>query len=171
MEIRKIALSDQKAFCDFEDELLEDKRTNPFIEWWPIEDFKAFVSQSNLSELKQLDQSYSPFTRYFAFVDGAIAGFVICFWEMEHPDCLTLGHLGYMVAPSFRHQGVAQALIDFALSQYRSRNIGRLLLAAHKDNQASRQLIEKIGARMIAQETVNHMGNQLKLVRYELIIS
>ncbi|MGV3010174.1 GNAT family N-acetyltransferase [Streptococcus thoraltensis] len=168
MEIRKMTLRDQRAFLEFEDELLEDKRSNPFVEWWPVEDFEDFVAKSDASEVKQSGQTYSTYTRYFAFIEGAIVGFVICFWEMNHPDCLKLGHLGYMVAPSFRHRGIAQALVAFALKQYRCLGIEHILIAAHEENHASRQLIEKLGGRLIALETVNHLGKKLKTARYEL---
>ncbi|MEQ9763101.1 GNAT family N-acetyltransferase [Streptococcus jiangjianxini] len=168
MAIRKITLSDQMAFLDFEDELLEDKRRNPFVEWWPVEDFEDFVTESDISEIKQSNQNTPTYTRYFAFVEGAIAGFVICFWEMAHPDCLKLGHIGYIVAPSFRHQGVAQSLIAFALQQYRSLGIDSVLVVAHEKNAPSRQLIEKLGGRLLALEMVNHLGRHLETAKYEL---
>ncbi|MGT2832573.1 GNAT family N-acetyltransferase [Streptococcus halotolerans] len=168
MDIRKISLSDQLAFLDFEDELLEDKRHNPFVEWWPVEDFEDFVMRSDMSDIKQSGQHNPTYTRYFAFVEGAIAGFVICFWEMTHPDCLKLGHIGYIVAPSFRHQGVAQSLIAFALKQYRSLGIDSVLVVAHEKNNPSRRLIEKLGGQLLALEMVNHLGRNLETARYEL---
>ncbi len=98
MEIRKIQLSDQAAYYRFERDMLEDKKTNPFVEWWAVEGFLKFVSDSESSEIRRGLQSWSTYTRYFAFIDGEIAGFVTCFWEMDHPDCLKLGHIGYMIA-------------------------------------------------------------------------
>ena len=58
MEIRKMTLRDQRAFLEFEDELLEDKRSNTFVEWWPVEDFEDFVAKSDASEVKQSGQTY-----------------------------------------------------------------------------------------------------------------
>lgn len=168
MEIRKIRRSDEQVFRLLEQALLEDKATNPFVEWWQVEDFGKFVAQSDQSEIKQVDQTWSPFTRYFAIVDGQLAGFVICFWEMDHPDCLKLGHLGFMVSPSWRRQGIASCLLRFALNQYRERQVEEVLIATDQTNLPCRSLIESFGGTLVALEAVPYLGKELESARYRL---
>lgn len=168
MEFRKIKLTDEEAYQQFEAVMLEDKKTNPFVEWWHVYDFQQFVANSDQSEIRQENQSWSPYTRYFAFLDGAIAGVVICFWEMEHPDCQTLGHVGYMVAPAFRHQGIASQLVRFAQNKYRERGISQFYLVTDQKNEASRSLIGKLGGKLSDLEEIDYRGTKMQSARYIL---
>ncbi|WP_277290850.1 GNAT family N-acetyltransferase [Streptococcus orisratti] len=166
MEIRKIKSCDQEDFEKFNAAMLADKENNPFVEWWDVSDFDEFVRQSDQSEVKLSNQTWPPFTRYFAFSSGQIAGLVICFWELDHPDCQTLGHFGYMVAPSFRRQGLASRLFTFALEHYRQLGSNQVFVATDEDNVASRSLIEKMGGQLLALETIPYYDKVLKSARY-----
>ena len=168
LDFRKITLADEEAYRAFEAAMLEDKKVNPHVEWWYVEDFPKFVSNSEESELKQEGQIWSTYTRYFAFLDEKIVGFVICFWEMDHPDCQTLGHVGYMVAPAFRRQGLATAFVNFAQDRYREKGIPSILLATDQDNLASRGLIEKMGGQLVALEEIDYQGQKRQSARYRL---
>ena len=168
LNFRKITLTDEEAYRAFEAAMLEDKKVNPHVEWWYVEDFPKFVSNSEESELKQEGQIWSTYTRYFAFLDEKIVGFVICFWEMDHPDCQTLGHVGYMVAPAFRRQGLATAFVNFAQDRYREKGIPSILLATDQDNLASRGLIEKMGGQLVALEEIDYQGQKRQSARYRL---
>ena len=168
LDFRKITLADEDAYREFEAAMLEDKKVNPHVEWWYVEDFPKFVSNSEASELKQEGQIWSTYTRYFAFLDEKIVGFVICFWEMDHPDCQTLGHVGYMVAPAFRRRGLATAFVKFALDQYRKKGITSILLATDQDNLASRGLLEKMGGQLVALEDIDYQGQKRQSARYRL---
>jgi predicted acetyltransferase len=168
LNFRKITLTDEEAYREFEAAMLEDKKVNPHVEWWYVEDFLKFVSNSEESEIKQEGQSWSTFTKYYAFLDEKIVGFVICFWEMEHPDCQILGHVGYMVAPAFRRQGLATAFVNFAQDRYREKGIPSLLLTNDQDNLASRGLIEKMGGQLMALEEIDYQGQKRQSARYRL---
>ena len=171
LNFRKITLADEEAYRAFEAAMLEDKKVNPHVEWWYVEDFPKFVSNNEESELKQEGQIWSTYTRYFAFLDEKIVGFVICFWEMDHPDCQTLGHVGYMVAPAFRRRGLAPAFVNFALDQYRKKGITSILLATDQDNLASRGLLEKMGGQLVALEGIDYQGQKRQSARYRLATS
>ena len=155
LDFRKITLADEEAYRAFEAAMLEDKKVNPHVELEYEDDFEKIVRRSAQSELKQEGQTWSTYTKYYAFLNEKIVGVVICFWEMEHPDCQTLGHVGYMVAPAFRRQGLATAFVNFALEQYRKKGIPSLLLATDQDNLASRGLIEKMGGQLVALEDID----------------
>lgn len=168
MEVRKITLADKSAFQIFEEAMLSDKKVNPFVEWWKTDNFENDVAVSDASEMKKEGQTWSPFTRYFGFIDGEVAGFVICFWEIEHPDCQKLGHLGYMVAPAFRKQGVASELVQFGLERYREKGVYSIYIAMDEKNVASRKTAEKAGGRLLGTFDIDFQGRQLKSVRYEV---
>lgn len=168
LNFRKIALADEEAYREFEATMLEDKKNNPFVELAYVEDFEEIVARNAQSEIQQGGQSWSTFTKYYAFLDEKIVGFVICFWEMEHPDCQTLGHVGYMVAPAFRRQGLATAFVNFAQDRYREKGIPSLLLATDQDNLASRGLIEKMGGQLVALEEIDYQGQKRQSARYRL---
>ena len=53
LNFRKITLTDEEAYREFEAAMLEDKKVNPHVEWWYVEDFLKFVSNSEESEIKQ----------------------------------------------------------------------------------------------------------------------
>ncbi|WP_161980500.1 GNAT family N-acetyltransferase [Streptococcus sp. S784/96/1] len=168
MEVRKISLEDKNAFQRFEEAMLRDKQINPFVEWWETVNFENYVADSDSSEIKKDGQSWSTFTRYFAFDKGDILGMLICFWEIEHPDCQKLGHLGYMVAPAFRKQGVAFELVQYGLERYREKGISSIYIAMDEKNVASRKIAEKTGGRLLGTFDIDFQGRQLKSVRYEV---
>lgn len=168
IDYRKLTLADEAAYRSFEAAMLEDKKKNPFVEWWQVEDFARFVSMSDQSETKQEGQAWSPYTRYFAFVGEEIVGFVICFWELDHPDCLKLGHVGYMVAPAYRRQGIASQLLTLALEHYRQRQVSSILIVTHEDNWPCRHLVEKQGGDLLALEPLHHLGDTFCAARYRL---
>lgn len=168
LDFRKITLADEDAYRAFEAAMLEDKKVNPHVELEYEDDFEKIVRRSAQSELKQEGQTWSTYTKYYAFLDEKIVGFVICFWEMDHPDCQILGHVGYMVAPAFRRQGLATAFVNFALDQYRKKGITSILLATDQDNLASRGLLEKMGGQLVALEDIDYQGQKRQSARYRL---
>ena len=168
LNFRKITSADEEAYRAFEATMLEDKKINPFVELEYVEDFEEIVARNTQSEIQQGGQSWSTFTKYYAFLDEKIVGFVICFWEMDHPDCQILGHVGYMVAPAFRRQGLATAFVNFAQDRYREKGIPSLLLATDQDNLASRGLIEKMGGQLVALEEIDYQGQKRQSARYRL---
>lgn len=150
MEIRKLELSDQVAFEEFQAKLLDEKAAgNSFIETKKVEDFAAFVEKSKRFETQTDNPDWSTSTNYYAFVDESIVGRIGCRWQIEKGDLLRIGgHIGYATAPDFRQQGVMTKLLAFALEQYRQRGIKRVLITAREDNLPSRKTIEKVGGKL-----------------------
>ena len=168
LNFRKITSADEEAYRAFEAAMLEDKKNNSFVELEYVEDFEEIVARNTQSEIQQEGQTWSTFTKYYAFLNEKIVGFVICFWEMDHPDCQILGHVGYMVAPAFRRQGLATAFVNFAQDRYREKGITSILLATDQDNLASRGLIEKMGGQLMALEEIDYQGQKRQSARYRL---
>ena len=62
----------------------------------------------------------------------------------QHPVRLG-GHVGYVVAPSYRRKGYATEMLRQTLPIARSVGLGRILLTCDDDNVASRRVIELNG--------------------------
>lgn len=166
---RKLRLEDEEAYRTFEATMLEDKKVNPFVEFnEDVEDFEKIVARNVQSEIKQEEQTWSTYTKYFVFLDEKVVGYVICFWEMDHSDCQKLGHIGYMVAPDFRRQGMATTFVRFALERYLEKGVSSVLIATDQDNLPSRGLIEKLGGQLVALEEINYQGRKRWSARYQL---
>jgi len=58
------------------------------------------------------------------------------------------GHIGYCVAPAYRGQGVATAMLRAAVQLCRERGIERVLVTCDTDNLGSRKVIERCGGRL-----------------------
>lgn len=170
MEIRRIRLEDKSAFERFESAMLKDKETNPFVESGKTEDFAAYVTKSDRSEVRQEGQTWSTYTHYFAFLDGEIAGLLSCFWDIDHPDCLELGHLGYMLAPSFRGQGRAGELVSFGLARFREKGATKIYIAMDEDNLVSRKTAEKVGGKFLGIAKIDYRGQELTSAKYEVLL-
>ena len=170
MEIRQLTVADQKAFERFEKAMLEDAKVNPFTEWRETGDFESFVRQSDLSESRQEGQTWSTYTRFYGFIDGEIVGLLSCFWDIDHPDCQTLGHLGYMVAPSFRGNGIASQLVSYGLERYRERGVRSIYIAMAVDNMASRKTAEKAGGNLLGIFQIAFQGKLVESAKYEVIL-
>jgi len=74
------------------------------------------------------------------------------------------GHIGYIVRPSARGQGVASAMLKFVLSTPAAHGIGRLLLTCDEDNTASERVILRNGGEY--ESTVSPSGRPVGKKRY-----
>lgn len=150
MEIRRIELSDEVAFRNFQALLLAEKAAgNVFVETKKVDDFVAFVEKSKRFETQTDNPDWSTSTSYYAFIDGEIAGRIGCRWELDKGDLATVGgSIGYVVSPKYRQQGVATALLNFALEEYHKRGIDKVLITANVANLPSRRTAEKLGGQL-----------------------
>lgn len=101
MEIRKLDFGDEAAYRAYQAALENDD--NPFITTREIGDFKTFVENSRAQETQMTNPDYSTVTKYYAFVNGAIAALISCRWQLEKGALATIGgHIGYQTSPEFR---------------------------------------------------------------------
>lgn len=152
--IRELEAEDCTAFlryaADWENDTSPFKidETNYYNEI-SAENFRDWQEKIRLEETVVESLNWSTCTKYFAFVDGEIAGVISCRWQIEKGILLEWGgHIGYGVAPSFRGHHLAEKLVKFALEKYRSRGILKVMISANKGNFASRKTIEHCGGHL-----------------------
>lgn len=162
MEIRKLDVNDEAAYRAYQMSLENDN--NPFITTREIGDFKTFVENSRAQETQTTNPDYSTMTKYYAFVNGAIAALISCRWQLEKGNLATIGgHIGYQTAPAFRRQGIMTKLLSFALERYAERGINPVFITAREDNVASRKTIENAGGVL---ENIIDLEDGHRLARY-----
>lgn len=82
-----------------------------------------------------------PETTYWGTIDEQVVGRIALRHELNANLSEFGGHIGYEVRPSFRHQGVATAMLKSLLLTSKAKEIGRLLLTCAPDNVASNKTI------------------------------
>lgn len=121
------------------------------------ENFPDWLAELEREKTTPANPNYSTANKYFAFINGEIAGVISCRWQIEKGILLEWGgHIGYGVAPSFRGQGIAEQMLKQVLPEYRKRGIMKVMISAEADNIASRKTIEQAGG--ILENTVEVGG-------------
>ena len=108
-----------------------------------------------LEKMASLDESLHPWQTYWMIVVSAenigagLAGF------KGVPDAEGSAEIGYGIAPSYQNQGymseAVRVLVEWALGQ----SICNVVTATEVENPASRRLLEKLGARLLAENTTS----------------
>lgn len=147
MEIRRLELSDEAAFRQFQDILLEEKVHNPFIETKKVDDFPAYIAKCQQNEVDTGNPDWATSTNFYYFLDGEIVARIGCRWELKGTLATVGGHIGYVTRTDYRGRGIMKKLLAFALEKYADRGIEEVLITARKDNMPSRGTIEHFNAR------------------------
>lgn len=168
MEIGKITLSDESAYRRFEADLLEESKVNPFIEISKVDDFKAFVAENESSGHPSHDQGRPAYSQYFTFVNGDIAGFVICFWDKDNQETNDLGEVGFMISKDYRRQGIATQLVTRASRIYQEKGYDRFSMVTDRDNIPSCRFIESLGGQLEKVAEIDYFGQKKMSAKYWL---
>jgi predicted acetyltransferase len=149
LELRRPSLDLQRTFLDGLDELDGGERsswiylgaTPPAL---PRGDFAAY-----LQRLREREHAppppLVPDTTYWAIRGSEMVGRISLRHTLTEPLRREGGHIGYIVRPSARRQGVATEMLRQLLATDRARSLGRLLLTCEEDNLASEKSIRKSG--------------------------
>lgn len=101
LEIRRLDLSDAEAFMDYIHNWSTD--TSPFkidaVKTYAevnLDNFAEYVEKIRKEEISAEKPDWSTATKYFAFINGQIAGEISCRWQIEKGILLEWGgHIGY----------------------------------------------------------------------------
>lgn len=164
-EIRRLKVSDEPAFRDFEASLLAEKTAgNHFVQTKKVEDFPAFVRRLERFETQTDSPDWSTATNFYYFLDGVLVARIGCRWELDKGDLRSVGgHIGYVTRPEYRGRGIMSDLLTFSLAEYQKRDINLVLITALADNLASRRTIEKAGGSL---ENIITLADGQDLARY-----
>lgn len=106
--------------------------------------FQDYVSSLLLRE-RQAPQGFVRDSVYWAIISDKIVGRISLRHELNDFLAKAGGHIGYIVRPTWRGQGVATEMLRQVLMADRARSIGKLLLTCDDDNVASEKTIVKNG--------------------------
>jgi predicted acetyltransferase len=112
--------------------------------WLPGSDFEPYV-QALLDREQAPQQGLVPETIYWAVRQSEVVGRISLRHFLNEALLREGGHVGYIVRPSARRQGVASEMLRQLLLTGRARSLGRLLLTCDEDNLASEKSIRKNG--------------------------
>jgi predicted acetyltransferase len=111
----------------------------------PRRDFAKFVADLRARETEVPAPGWVRDTTYWAVLENGGASEVVGRIAFRHEltDFLLLagGHIGYIVRPSYRRQGLATRMLGLLLETERARALGRVLLTCNADNAASEKTI------------------------------
>lgn len=108
----------------------------------PKKDFDQYVQDL-------LDREHTPpsgwikDTIYWAMIDDQMVGRISLRHELNDFLRKIGGHIGYIVRPSFRGQGIATEMLRQVLLTKKAKEIGKVLLTCDENNLASQKTILK----------------------------
>lgn len=120
-----------------------------------VEDFGAYVENRALME--DPDEPMAPGLVHCSFRwivddtwtdDGPLLGFLAIRHALTRPLWDAHGHVGYSVRPSARGRGIAVDALRAGLVEATALGIDPVLVTCHRDNDASRRVLEKAGGRL-----------------------
>ena len=106
---------------------------------------------------------------YWALADNEIVGRIGLRFELNDFLSNYGGHIGYIVRPSARGNGVASAMLAQVLATQEAQRIGRLLLTCDEDNIASERVIRKNGG--VYESMVYPVGRRLGKKRFWITLA
>jgi|SRR5690625_1129609 len=126
-----------------------------FEQWYPLwqgyQNFYQIEIPEEVSEYtwtRLTSDKHPEFYGFAAFVGSELAGIA---HVIEHSNCWTKEPYAYLqdlfVAPKFRQQGIARALMQAIYDQTKSRGCARVWWLTHESNQPAVSLYEEIANR------------------------
>ena len=110
----------------------------------PSKDFDLYVA-TLLAHENDPPAGFVCDSTYWALAGSEVVGRIALRHELNEFLGRIGGHIGYIVRPTARGQGVATAMLAEVLKMPRAKSMGRLLLTCDATNVASRKTIESNG--------------------------
>jgi predicted acetyltransferase len=129
----------------------------------PPNDMGEHVDQLNAREFKA-PPNFVTDVVYWAISDGEMAGRISLRLKLNKDLKRHGGHIGYIVRPSFRRQGIAKEMLRQILMTPYAERIGRLLLTCDDDNLGSVKTIEALGG--VLSDKIKLKDQRVLLRRY-----
>lgn len=111
---------------------------------FPEKDFESFVDTLLVRETTP-PKEFVRDTVYWAVFEEEVVGRISIRHELNDFLSKFGGHVGYIVRPSFRRQGIASEILRLALKTERAKTIGKLLVTCDENHVASEKTIIKNG--------------------------
>lgn len=124
-------------------------------------DFESFIKASeNKKEEVKRKKGWVPETTYWLVDNEEYIGHVNIRHELSEYLKTSGGHIGYKIRPSKRNTGYGSKILELALPKAKELGIDPALITCHKENEASRRIIEKNGGEF-QKEAFDHKGQNI----------
>jgi predicted acetyltransferase len=145
--VRNLKEGDEPSFRACVEECLHDDPPYAFaFSFDASTDFPSYVRLVDCwSRGENLPPKFVPGAFLVAAVQEVVVGRVSIRYQLNDFLFRLGGHVGYVVAPSYRRKGYATEMLRQTLPIARSVGLGRILLTCDDDNVASRHVIELNG--------------------------
>ena len=168
--VRKLKESDEASFRACVEECRQDNPPHDFaFHFDPETDFASYVRLVDGWSHGDLPPKFVPGAFLVAAVEEVVVGRVSIRFELNDYLFRFGGHVGYAVAPSFRHRGYATEILRQTLPIVRSVGLKRILLTCDDDNVASQRVIEVNGG--VLENIVCEEGLRVPKRRYWIDLS
>ena len=153
IEIRKLSLKDgekERLFLlSFPDTDEYYPRPGRSFRIETKEGFESFVARRvDNSRGTSLKEGAVPRSTFWILADGELAGTAIVRHGLDDALREQGGHIGIGLHPDFRRKGIGGEALRLLIGYTRSLGEKRILMTTHKNNEASRRMIEKVGGKL-----------------------
>lgn len=147
IEIRELRMEDGEQ-CAAIHQVMVERDNFRFLlsDYVQDEDFAKYLERVWIyKDPKTVPEGKVVSTFFIALVDGKVAGRLSVRHSLNDWLALVGGHIGYGVAPEFRGQGVATAMLRFGLDFLNELGIDLCFISCKSHNEPSRRTIESAG--------------------------
>jgi predicted acetyltransferase len=149
LTLRELFESDEQAFRTSLKEWDGQQLSWFTLDWKPSTPFSDHLDKlRNNRQGINIPDDWVPSTMLYGFVDGTIVGRLNIQHRLTEKLLHRGGHIGYAVAPRYRGQGYATAMVRQSLPYARVLGITRALITCGESNMASWKIIEKVGGQL-----------------------
>lgn len=113
-----------------------------------------------------LPEGFVSATEFWIIKDENFVGRICLRHELTEFMAKYIGHIGYMVVPSFRKQGIATAALKQVLQRAYEKSLSEVLVICEEDNDISKHMLIKAINTFGGYEDTPQEKNGKKMLRY-----
>lgn len=113
-----------------------------------------------------LPKGFVPATEYWIIKDEQFVGRICLRHKLTEFMEKYIGHIGYMVVPSFRKQGIARLALKYVLQEAYKRGLSEVLIICEENNYISKHMLLQAIKNYGGHEDVFQEKNGTKMLRY-----
>lgn len=157
LQLVEPALRFENAYCRFlADYQASGEKLVPFTLRLDCTDFSKYLEQlQGFSQGIDVPEDFGPHSTFWLLTaDGEIAGAINIRHRLTDAMRKIGGHIGYGIAPKYRGQGYATAMLRLGLEKARALGVDNALITCYKDNIGSAKVALNNGAIFDSEEMI-----------------
>lgn len=149
----------------------KDKLEELITRWHQIEPCETPILNPNLLPfsqylklLKSLEENkFNPMDFYLVLDKGEIVGYLELRLAQNDFNTNYAGHIGYAVAPFYRHRGYGEQILKRGIQELKKKKISPIILTCDKDHDISKKMFKKMKAYYLKD---SHIYGEVKSIYY-----